>query len=170
MNEFPPRPSWKPELKIDSERIIERFSYYSNGNIDFVVFKNGTCVPVEPGSTDWINDSKKTMAELFNSHPDFNPLQMDDGNWMISMSNRAFIICFNDDIEANWDYIDSNHLKGLAEDEVIITGENKQNIFDKRGRIGLFGRAYWFMDAAEPDPVKVIRAGAKSVREMLDSI
>lgn len=170
MTGFPPVPQWKPEVKIDPDRIIGTFRYYSNGNMDFVFFENGTCVPVPRDSDDPVNIATGIMTELFNSHPDFNPLQMDDGNWMVSMSNRAFVICFDDEIENNWQYIESNHLKGLAEDEVIITGENMRNVFDRRGKIGLFGRAYWFMDAVEPNAVKVIKARVKSVREMLDSI
>jgi len=147
MKEFPPMPKWKPSIKPDLKRIIKTFKYYSSNKVNFVVFENGTIVPLDNDSKSYENDAKSILTKLFYFHPDFNPLQMDDGNWLISMSNNAYVICFKDVIEKNWVYIDKNHLDGLATSEVLLNSQNKPNIFDERGKIGLFGRAYWFLDA-----------------------
>jgi hypothetical protein len=155
--DFPPKPKWKPDIPIDLDRIAKTFRYYSNNKRTFAVFKNGTCVPVDAESKQQEQDALAVLDELFNRHPDFNPLSMDDGNWMVSHSDAAYSICFADEIEANWETINKNHLDALAKDEVLLNAERKPNVFDKRGKIGLFGRARWFMDCQNPKVVRIER-------------
>jgi hypothetical protein len=57
---------------------------------------------------------------------------------------------FKDEIENNWNYINENHQAGLCKDEVLLNSKNGANIFDRVGKIGLFGRSKMFMDAQEP--------------------
>lgn len=155
---FPPLPKWKPNIAIDYENVERVFKYYFEKNeADFVIFQNGTCLPLIKGTENPVEEAKKIIDELFNSHPDFNPLQMDDGNWLISMSNKAFVICFKNEVKDNWDYIEKNHLDGLAKSEVLLNSMNKPNLFDERGKIGLFGRARWFMDAIDKKEIKIVR-------------
>ena len=121
------------------------------------MFENGTCVPVDVESKKQEQDALAVLDELFNQHPDFNSLSMDDGNWMVSHSDAAYSICFTDEVEANWETIDKNHLDALAKHEVLLNAEQKPNVFDKRGKIGLFGRARWFMDCQNPKVVRIER-------------
>jgi len=57
---------------------------------------------------------------------------------------------------ANWSEINRQHQRALATHEVLITplGHNK---FDDFGIKALFGRCYMFMDAQEPQVVRVAR-------------
>ena len=148
--DFPPKPKWKPNLPVDHAAIIAAFDRYTDGNGHFVVFQQGTFVPVDPESEAPGDEAKAILDEIFHQHPDFNPLHMDDGNWMVSMSKAAFVICLAEEVEQNWDYIQDNHLEGLATEEVLINAEGNANVFDGRAMIGLFGRARWFMDAQSP--------------------
>jgi len=155
--DFPPKPKWKPAIPVDVERIAKAFRYYTDNKRTFAVFKNGTCVPVKPESTQPDQDALAILDSLFHRHPDFNPLSMDDGNWMITHSDAAYSICFADEVSSNWDMIDRNHLDALARDEVLLDAKLKPVVFDKKGKIGLFGRARWFMDCQEPRIVKIER-------------
>jgi len=155
--DFPPKPKWKPEIPVDLDRIAKAFRYYSDNKRTFAVFENGTCVPVDAGSNQQEQDALAVLDRLFKRHPDFNPHSMDDGNWMISHSDSAYSICFADEVAANWEAIDKNHLDALARDEVLLNVEHEPNVFDKRGKIGLFGRARWFMDCQAPKVVRIER-------------
>ena len=154
---LPPLPKWKPDIPIDIDRIAKTFDYYCDNNAFFAVFENGTCVPVDMNSSHPEQDAMAILDDLFHMHPDFNSLSMDDGNWMITYSDRAYSICFTDEIEEHWDLIDSRHQDCIAEYEVLLNADQKPNVFDKRGKIGLFGRARWFMDCLNPNVIKVIR-------------
>lgn len=156
--DFPPVPAWEPKISVPIDKIIDRFRYYSNGNKDFVVLKNGTCIVVPDGLSD--EEAKKEALEIvskiFNYHLDMNPKNMDDGNIMIFYNHPAYTIVLNEIIEEHLDIIRKNHMEALARDEVLITpaGPNK---FDDFGMKALFGRCYFFMDAKDPIVYRIIR-------------
>jgi len=156
--DFPPVPAWEPEIAVPIEDIIERFSYYTDGGKDFVVFKHGTCVVVSDGLSE--EDAKKealeTVAKIFNYHPDMNPKNMDDGNILIFYNHPAYTVVLDEVTKKHIDDIRKNHMKALARDEVLMTpgGANK---FDDFGMKALFGRCYFFMDAKKPEAARVIR-------------
>jgi len=152
--DFPPKPKWKPNLPIDIEMIYKKARYYTGDKLQFAVFQNGT-VTFFSNRVDNIEDSaKSSLDKIYNSHPDFKPITMDDGNYLIEYSLPAFTIVFKDEIENHWDYIDKNHQDGICRDEVLINGQGQHNVFDSVGKICLFGRAKMFMDAQTPKVVK----------------
>ena len=153
--DFPPKPKWKPDIPVDLDRISKAFRHYSDNKMAFAIFENGTCVPVDEESKQQEQDAIAALNELFHQHPDFIPMSMDDGNWMISHSDIAYSICLADEVEANWKTIDEKHLDALARDEVLLNAEKKPNVFDKNGKVGLFGRARWFMDCQNPKVVRI---------------
>jgi len=155
LDDFPPVPKWKPDIPVDINRIVRTLRYYAGPQACFAVFKNGTCVRVDPTSTTPQEDALAQLDAIFHQHPDFNPLLMDDGDWMVSHSDIAYSICFADEIDKNWEAIDANHLDALARAEVLLNSEQQPNVFDKRGKIGLFGRARWFMDCQNPIVIRI---------------
>jgi len=165
-DEFPPKPKWKPVIRVDHDRIAKAFRYYSDNKITFAVFQYGTCVPIDAESTQQEQDALAVLDDLFHRHPDFNPLSMDDGNWMVSYSDAAYSICFEDEVEANWETIDRNHLDALAKDEVLLNAEQQPNVFDKKAKIGLFGRARWFMDCQTPKLLRIERPDSQQTNAL----
>jgi len=152
--DFPPKPKWKPNLPVNIELIYEKARYYTDDKLQFAVFKNGT-VTFFSSQVDNIDDSAKaSLDKIYNSHVDFKPITMDDGNYLIEYSQPAFTIVFRDEIDNNWDYIDKNHQDGICRAEVLINAQGQQNVFDSIGKICLFGRAKMFMDAQDPKVVK----------------
>lgn len=150
MKDFPPVPKWQPNIPVDIEKTVQTSAYYLNYQRPFVVFSNGTGVVVGINSVDMELDAKTTLNKVFYFHADFNPMEMDDDNWLVKYSHPAFSIVFKTEIDENFQYIEAHHLDGLVTSEAILN-ENKQvNLFDKRGKIGLFGRARMFMDAQAP--------------------
>jgi len=153
-DDFPPKPKWKPNLPIDIELIYEKAKYYTGDKLQFAIFQNGT-VTFFSDPVDNLEDcSKVSLNKIYNFHPDFKPLTMDDGNYLVEYSQPAFTIVFKDEIENHWDYIDKNHQDGICREEVLINAQGQQNIFDNLGKICLFGRAKMFMDAQNPKIVK----------------
>ena len=155
--DFPPVPKWKPTVPVDIERTIATFAHYTDRRRVFVVFEHGTCVVVPKTSQDPEGEAKQLLDRVYNFHPDFNPRQMDDGNFLISYSQPAYSVVFADEVAANREYIDANHLDGVVRDEVLLDAAGRPNTFDDRGKIGLFGRARMFMDAQAPKVVRVWR-------------
>lgn len=81
--ESPPRlgpKTWSSSIP----RTVETYAYYTNRKALFVVFQYGTCVQLEPGSKSPEADAKTVLQKIYHFHVDFNPLPMDDGNWLIS--------------------------------------------------------------------------------------
>lgn len=155
--DFPPVPKWKPGVPVDIERIITTFARYTDRKQVFVVFEHGTCVVVPDASQEPEAEAKQLLERVYNFHPDFNPMQMDDGNYSVSYSQPAYSVVFADEVAGNREYIDANHLDGVVRDEVLLNAEGRPNTFDDRGKLGLFGRARMFMDAQASNVVRVWR-------------
>ncbi len=155
--DFPPVPKWKPTVPVDIERTATTFAHYTNGTKMFAVFEHGTCVVVPETSGDPVGAARQLLDRVYNFHPDFNPRQMDDGNFSVSYSQPAYSVVFADEFAANREYINANHLDGVVRDEVLLNADGRPNTFDERGKIGLFGRARMFMDAQAPKVVRVWR-------------
>ena len=153
--DFPPKPKWKPNLPVDIDLIYEKARYYTGDKLQFAVFQNGT-VTFFSSKVDNIEDSAKaSLDKIYNFHPDFKPMTMDDGNYLIEYSQPAFTIVFKDEIENHWSYIDKNHQDGICREEVLINAQGQHNVFDSVGKICLFGRAKMFMDAQAPRIVRI---------------
>jgi hypothetical protein len=153
--DFPPKPKWRPDLTIDIEEIYNKAKYYTESKLQFAIFENGTVV-MFPKKTENIEaEAKSSLNKIYTAHPDFNPSQMDDGNYIIQYIEPAFTIVFKNEIEKNWEYIGANHQDALCGDEVLLNSKNEPNTFDILGKIGLFGRAKMFMDAQFPKVVRI---------------
>ena len=81
----------------------------------------------------------------------------DDGNIAIQYNHPAINVVLADVAERHWDEIDRKHQDALATHEALITplGANK---FDDLGKKALWGRCYMFMDAQDPQVIRVARA------------
>ena len=153
--DFPPKPKWKPGLPVDIDLIYEKAKYYTGEKLQFAIFKNGTVVYFSNIVKNIDGSAKATLDKIYKFHPDFNPMPMDDGNYLIKYSQPAFTIVFANEIEHHWDYIDRNHQDGICRDEVLINAQGQHNVFDTVGKICLFGRAYMFMDAQAPKVARI---------------
>lgn len=151
------KPKWKPNLPVDIPRTVSTFAYYTNHKAPFVVFQNGTCVQLEPGSSALETDAKRVLQKIYEFHVDFNPLPMDDGNWLVSYPQPAYSIVFKDEAKRAGTYIEKHHMDGLVPAEVMIGPKGQVNQFDWRAKIALFGRARLFMDIGSPKVVKIYR-------------
>ena len=155
---FPPVPDWRPSIVQPLENVEDRVRYYTDGKRDFALFKHGTFVLLPEGLTDGQAEAfaLESLRHVFHAHPDMNPMAMDDGNILIGYKHNAGNVVLADVVAANWSEIDRKHQSALATHEVLITplGQNK---FDDFGIKALFGRCYMFMDAQEPEIVRVAR-------------
>lgn len=158
--DFPPTPKWQPNLPIDINMIYEKAKYYTGNKLQFAIFQNGTVTFFSDRVNNIENSAKSSLDKIYNFHPDFKPLTMDDGNYLIEYSQPAFTIVFKEEIETHWNYIEQNHQDGICRAEVLINAQGQHNVFDRIGKICLFGRAKMFMDAQAPkvvrtfDPIK----------------
>lgn len=152
--DFPPKPKWKPNLPINYTEIVEKAKFYTGEKFQFAVFEFGTVIYFSSKVENIEENAKSVLDRIYNSHPDMKPLAMNDGNYLVEYSQPAFTIVFKDEIEKYWDYIEKNHQDGVCRDEVLINAEGQPNVFEKVGKICLFGRTKMFLDAQNP---KVIR-------------
>jgi len=156
-DDFPPKPKWKPDVPVNISVIAERASYYTDHKKIVVIFAHGTCVSLALDSRKPEDEAKAMLDRVLNFHPDFNPHEMDDGNFAVSYSQpNCFSVVTKEEFQKNREYIRKNHLDGVVKDEVLLNAENKPNVFDDRGMIGLFARARMFMDAQRPDVVRIL--------------
>jgi hypothetical protein len=156
-SDFPPKPKWKPTVRVDISKIVKTFAYYTDHKRAFAVFTHGTCVVLPDGSKDEEKDAKEILDKIYRSHPDFNPQAMDDGNSLVGYSQPGYSVVFKEEFETNREYIEGNHLDGLVRAEVLLNAKGEPNKFDDIGKIGLFGRARMFLDAQEPAIVQIWR-------------
>ncbi len=156
--QFPPVPKWRPDFSITIEQALERMVYYTDGKDDIAVFKNGTLVklPAELSYEDATKYALNVLSEIFNYHPDMNPTPMDDGNIVIQYNHPAYNVVISEFADQYIEDIKANHIDGLATSEVLITPLGS-NVFDEFGIKALYGRAFMFMDAQEPEVVKIFR-------------
>lgn len=156
--QFPPVPKWRPTFSISNDEVLERLIHYFNDQADLVVFEFGTAVLVPDGLND--GDAKQfareALSRVFHFHPDMEPLLMDDGNILISYNGPVYNVVKDEFAVEHIDTILARHLDALATDEVLFTpaGPNK---FDEFGMKALYGRAFMFMDAQDPDNERIYR-------------
>jgi hypothetical protein len=157
---FPPVPKWRPQFFQPLEDVVDRVAYYTNRTRDFAVFRHGTCVMLPQNELD--DDqaaivAKAVLDKIYKYHPDMNPTPMDDGNIAIQYNHPALNVVLAEFAKTHWEEIERNHQDALATSEVLMTplGPNK---FDDFGKRALFGRCYMFMDAQEPEVIRVVRA------------
>lgn len=156
--QFPPVPDWKPTIKQPIEKILECLKSYTGGTKEFVVFQHGTCVVLEEGMNNEQAEefAKEVLHNIFNAHPDMNPIAMKDGNVLVSYNYPAVSLVLNEIAEQYWSEINKNHQAALATSEVLITPLGS-NVFDEFGKKALFGRCFMFMDAQDPKIVCIER-------------
>lgn len=156
--DFPPVPAWRPSFGQPLKQIVDRISSYTGDKRDFVVFRNGTCVILEDGTSDAdaMSFAHKVLSDIFNFHPDMNPSPMDDGNILVRYNHPAANVIIREIAQAHWKEVEERHLDALATSEVLMTplGSNK---FDDFGKQALLGRAYMFMDAQAPEVTQIKR-------------
>ncbi len=133
--DFPPTPKWKPNLSIDINLIYEKAKYYTGNKLQFAIFQNGTVAFFSNRVNNIEDSAKSSLDRIYKSHPDFKPMTMDDGNYLIEYSQPAFTIVFKEDIEKHWAYIDTNHQDGICRAEVLMNAQGQHNVFDKVGKI-----------------------------------
>ena len=155
---FPPVPAWQPSFGQPIEELIRSARKYTNGASDFAVFRNGTLSALPDGLSDLEAErhALTALSRVFHAHPDMNPLPMKDGNILIQYNHDVATVVLRDVIDAHWDEIQRRHLEALPRDEVLITPSGT-NLFDDHGKAALFGRCYMFMDALEPQVVRLER-------------
>lgn len=81
---------------------------------------------------------------------------MDDGNILVRYNHDVLNVVLSDFATQHFSEIDINHQRALATDEVLITSLGP-NVFDEFGKKALFGRCFMFMDAQNPEVVKIVR-------------
>ena len=84
------------------------------------------------------------------------PLEMDDGNILVSYNHPALNIVLSDIVKENWSEIDRRHQDALATHEVLIA-ESGSTQFGDLTKMALFGRCYMFMDAQNPRVARIVR-------------
>lgn len=158
---FPPVPTWRPAFGQSLDRLVERARFYTNGLRDIAVFRHGTMVILRNGLTDAeATDAALTALDsVYHAHPDMNPLLMTDGNVLIQYAHDAATIVLSDTAMEHRGEIEDNHLAALTPGEVLFTPDGP-NVFDDFGQVALFGRCYLFMDAQDPEVVRVERAAS----------
>jgi hypothetical protein len=156
-------PEWRPLVERQIDTLAEMCKFYTNGTEAFVVFEHGTCVTVprnleEPLAREF---AIKRLAEFLSSHPDGTPLEMKDGNFVVSAPQvDALSVVMQQTLQNQMEYIRANHTKGLQgqpSHEVLLTPLGA-NVFDDLGMKFLFARSFIFWDADELQPVLFVPA------------
>ncbi|GAA3930510.1 hypothetical protein GCM10022277_29030 [Litoribacillus peritrichatus] len=132
--------------------------HYTDQERDLAQFINGTIVILEDGLDDSKAEqyAKEVLSQIVNYHPDMNPVNMKDGNILVQYNHPAYNVVLTEFTRQHMEVIKSKHLDALATDEVLITGLG-QNKFDEFGMQALYGRAFMFMDAQNPNVVRLYR-------------
>jgi hypothetical protein len=161
-----PTPEWRPTIQQPLDKIIDRMSYYTDGNADFAVFQNGTCVVLTDGLSESEAEAsaKNVLHEIYSHHPDMKPATTDDGNVLVRYNHPACNIVLADVVEKHWKEINRNHQKALTTHEVVLTPLGP-NVFNDLGKKALFGRCFMFMDAQNPRMVKIVRKSRTQTRK-----
>ena len=134
---------------------LERMVFYTNQAKDLVVFQFGTIVVLEDGLSD--EDASKyaqeTLSKIYNYHPDMNPVNMKDGNILVQYNHPAFNVVLREFAEKYMTEIETNHLRALATDEVLMT-PGGANVFDQFGMLALLWSYIHVHGRAEPKNCK----------------
>ena len=116
--ESPPVPEWKPRISQPHEKLADCLRYYSDGKMDFAVFTNGTMALIGNGQpeSEAVKQAKIELNDVFHSHPDMRPREMDDGNTLVGFGEHVLCVVLNEITEQFWFDIDSNHQRALTTD------------------------------------------------------
>jgi len=151
-----PIPRWKPAIPINIEKIVVVFSRCLEQKKAFIVFKNGTCVFTKDRNSPLYEDeAKHILRKIYDYHPDFSTIALDDGNWLVKYNEPLASIVLKEEIDNYWCEIENHYQKGITSYEVLVDEYGNQREITKDGKIGLFARARMFMDAQNPQVAKI---------------
>lgn len=155
----PDVPTWSPSFKQPTERVVERFRHYMPDVGSFVVFENGTCVPVARGLSEVaaFDVAKDVLHQIVTKRPDLHPHKVEDGAVFIGFKPPAYTMVLSDIARAHWQEIERRHQEWVLPNEVLMTPMGP-NVFDDYGKQVLLARAYMFLDARDPAPVRYVQA------------
>jgi hypothetical protein len=147
-----PKAAPKDLVSFCSEHVTEKRS--------FVIFQNGTCVVVNEPSLDPIGDARDRLIACEDPEARFVPELTDEGNLMISFKEPVF---HNFTAEERDKLEDSLTYMTPA----LLTPKEKASAGDDwvpptHARFGLLARRRMLEDAANPTPIKVIRAKGRA--------
>ena len=84
------------ELRKEETSAIEHFKYYTDNKESFVCIGDNVIVPVSNNNSGnmkkMLSEAQETMNMTLNSHPDFEYYTMDDGHFMVMMSEGPVAI------------------------------------------------------------------------------
>lgn len=153
-----PRPKWTPGFSMPSEHVIERISYYTNEEKDFVVFKNGTCVVVKDRLSEEkaIRQASEFLSKVLYLKPSMDPIEMEDGNTLVRYGFPVYNLVIRSVAQNHQSEISANHMDGLIGCEQIET-ELGLNKFDTFMQHALLGRSYFYQDVVDPIVIDIVR-------------
>ncbi|MEM1085719.1 MAG: hypothetical protein AAGI48_16545 [Verrucomicrobiota bacterium] len=149
----PSRPAPKDLVAFCSEHVSEHRS--------FVIFQNGTCVVVNEPSADPIGDARQRLLACEDPEARFVPELTQEGNLMISFKEPVFHNFTSEEraqLQVELDRIVPTLL--TPKEKASAGGEWTPPV---HARFGLLARRRMLEDAADPVPVKVIRAKERVV-------
>ncbi|WP_424312500.1 hypothetical protein [Haloferula sp.] len=154
--ETAPRPLTKPA----PEELVAFCSDHVTENRSFVIFQNGTCVVVNEPSLDPISDARERLLACEDPEARFVPELTQDGDLMISFKEPVFHN-FTEEQRAELE-LTLSHLT-----PALLTPKEKASAGDdwvppSHAQFGLLARRRMLEDAADPKPVKVIRAKGRA--------
>lgn len=125
------------------------------------MFREGTISILPDGLSDTGAEAHALAAlrSVFHAHIDMNPVAMRDGNIVVQYNHDVATVVLKELVDDHWAEIQTRHLDARATDEVLITGAGP-NVFDDQGNAALFGRCYMFMDAVDPQVIRIERKSA----------
>jgi hypothetical protein len=154
-----PRPSWRPEYIVKNGDVVDKISLYTNHQKPFVIYENGTCVFPSIIDENLQFTCDEILTNVVMSSPDFKVNKMNDGNFMVSFLGPVYSLVFEDTFNKNKkNIIESVDAKGLLSGEKVISSSDSSSPLDHY-YIGLYARAYLYMDAADRHIVNFIKNG-----------
>lgn len=153
-------PSFRPITKPAPEELIAFCSDHVTENRSFVIFQNGTCVVVNEPSLDPIGDARERLLACEDPEARFVPELTQDGDLMISFKEPVFHN-FTAAQRAELE-VSLTHLT-----PTLLTPKEKASAGDdwvppSHAQFGLLARRRMLEDAADPKPVKIIRAKGRA--------
>jgi hypothetical protein len=145
-----------PPDKPASEQLVAFCSEHVTATRSFVVFRYGTCVMVDEPTTDPVADARARLEACEDPEARFVPELTADGNLLVSFREpvfHSFSPAERDSIQGELDRLTPAL---LTPKERVAAGDDWMP--PTHARFGLLARRRMLEDAAQPVPVRVIRA------------
>ncbi|MBK1790553.1 hypothetical protein [Persicirhabdus sediminis] len=146
---------WYSPYQSNLEEISNTFRQLTNEKRSYVIFTNGSVVPITEPNRSPAESAKQIIERYACPEVRFQLAETKEGNFMVNFEGRIIVLVYAKDMNENAEVL-QDYYRGLTADEINALYLKKQEL-PYKSRIGILARSLLLADKKEPEIYKILK-------------